>query len=217
VAKIRKIDRTPANGRRNYFLVDASFLANNYIEPALAPAGRERLRIEACQEWWQEIHHQLDAGTARVYVPDICIAESFKVLAKKYYTQHWFQTPAAFSGARRRLARDITMPAKLLKAQRRTVRFHDVSTSRDIIIAVDRFYELFMKSDLTVSLPDLIIVSTAKYLIDFFDVPKSLLHIVTLDRNLRAGTKKIPELPNAYDPTEAPDAVAKVFRDAPPA
>jgi hypothetical protein len=133
-------------------------------------------------------------------------------LAKKYYVEKWFATPAAFRSARSRLSNDITIPPKRLKAQKRVVRFHDVSTSRDIIIAVDRFYELFMKHHLEVSLPDLIIVATAKYLIDFFDTPKNQLHLVTLDRNLRRGTKKITELPNAYDPTLPSDGVAKVFR-----
>lgn len=212
MAKIRKIDRTPVDGKRTFFLVDASFLANRYIPPGVAPAGSQRTRLQACLDWWREIDQQLDAETARVYVPDICIAEAFKVLAKKYYQEHWFATPAAFGAARRRLSRDITIPPKQLKKQKRVVRFHDVSTSRDIIIAGDRFYELYLKRNLMVSVPDLIILATAKWLIDFFDAPKNLLHMVTLDRNRRTGTKQIVELPNAYDPTLSSDSVARVFR-----
>lgn len=79
-------------------------------------------------------------------------------------------------------------------------------TSRDVIISVDRFYELFHKNKKSVSLPDLLIVATAKYLLDFFDLPKARLHIITLDRPLWEGTRKTQELPNAYDPTHAQDA-----------
>ncbi len=43
------------------------------------------------------------------------------------------------------------------------------------------------------------------------DIPTTRLHMVDMDRTLRAGSKKISELPNAYDPTNAYDAVARVF------
>jgi hypothetical protein len=100
-----------------------------------------------------------------------------------------------------------------LRAATRKIQFHDISTTRDIIISVDRFYELFHKHGLeTVSVPDLIIVSTAKYLVDFYDIPPKRLHIVTLDKALRTGSQKIQELPNAYDPTEAADAATKIFQ-----
>ena len=80
-----------------------------------------------------------------------------------------------------------------------------------MIISVDRFYEVFHKAGLGVSLPDLVILATAKYLIDFYDIPKSHLHIVTLDGNLRDGSRKIQEIPTAYNPTRAQDAKSKVF------
>jgi hypothetical protein len=66
MGKVRKIDRVPGDGRRNYYLVDASFLANRYIPPDAAPAGHQRARIQACTNWWAEIDKQLDACTARV-------------------------------------------------------------------------------------------------------------------------------------------------------
>jgi predicted nucleic acid-binding protein len=211
VAKVRKIDRSPSG--RNHFIIDACFLANWAIPRHVAPPGHEQDRIDRCMEWWTEIEHQLDSGHARVYVPDICIAETFKVLAKKYYHQKWFSSAVAFNNSRNRLRKFITTPTSTLKAAKRSIRFHDVPTTRDIIISVDRFYELFHKNKLgRVSVPDLILVSTAKYLVDFFDVPRERLHLVTLDKALRAGSRKIQELPNAYDPTEAADSAAKVFR-----
>jgi len=61
------------------------------------------------------------------------------------------------------------------------------------------------------SVPDLIVAATAKYLREFFDIPKEWLHIVTLDRALREGIAKVPELPRAYDPTDPSHAANRVF------
>lgn len=211
MARIRRIYRNPSQGK-NYFVIDANFLANKYIPPQRAPNAREKTRIEKCRDWWKEIDTQLDFDKARVYIPDLCIAETFKVLAHKYYVERWFQK-SEYSNARNSLKRDITVLPKILRAHSRTIRYHDISTSRDIIISVDRFYEVFLKEGLNVSLPDLVILATAKYLIDFYDVPKNRIHIVTLDRNLRNGSKKIQELPNAYDPTK--DDRHKIFISLP--
>lgn len=209
--RIRKIDRFPEDGR-NYYVLDSSFLVNRVIPRAVAPSGEEQKQIACCMEWWREIDTQLSTGHARIYMPDICIAETFKTLAKKYYVENWFRTAASFNKARRRLHDFVTTTSKSLKAVKRSIRFHDVSTSRDIIISIDRFYELFHKHRVqSVSVPDLILVATAKYLVDFFDIPKAQLHIVTLDKALRRGSKKIPELPNAYDPTQPEDAAKRVF------
>jgi len=131
----------------------------------------------------------------------LCIAEAFKVLAKKYYTQGWFPNPASFSAAKRRLSLDVRTPNRMLRAQNRVVRFHDISTNRDIIVSVDRFFELFHRHGKNVGIVDLILVATAKHLMDFYDIPKPYLHIVTLDTALREGIAKVTELPNAYDPT----------------
>jgi predicted nucleic acid-binding protein len=208
---VRKISRNPQSGK-NYYLVDANFLANRFIDQKFAPDSSQKDRIAKCNEWWKEIQHQLKQGKARVYVPDVCIAETFKVLAKKYYDEKWFKS-VDLNNARNRLSKFVSVPPKTLKAQKRTIEVHDVSTTRDLIISVDRFYELFLKHKNNVSLMDLIIVATAKYLFDFFDIPKERLHIVTLDKALWKGSKKIQELPNAYDPTEKSDHAVRVFED----
>jgi len=212
LAKIRKIYRYP-DGSKNHFVVDANFLANRFIPPSCVHGANQVARIQHCNEWWDEIDAQLNADRARVYIPDICIAETFKVLAQKYYVEGWFTSPVDLNNARNRLRKAITTPTSVLKAAMRRIKYHDISTTRDIIISVDRFYELFHKSKLNVSLPDLIVVATAKYLVDFYDVPKQFLHIVTLDRQLRAGSQKIQELPNAYDPTESGDRRDRIFAD----
>ncbi len=208
--RVRKIKRNPNPGK-NYFLVDANFLANKYIPTSVAPNIQERTRIERCLEWWNEINAQIKKEKARVYVPDICIAETFKVLAKKYYLDKWFKSSSAMNNARNRFRKDIVNEPEKLRSAKRVISFHDLPTSRDVIISVDRFYHLFMKHRKNVQLPDLIIVGSAKYLLDFFDIPKQRLHIVTMDRALWEGSKKISELPNAYDPVQPSDYRDRVF------
>ena len=210
MARVRKIRRTLAEGR-NYYVIDANFLVNKYILPTRAPNRYQRRRIEKCLDWWTEIDQQVNSDKGRVYIPDLCIAEAFKVLAQKYYVDRWFPTSSTYSNAKKRLTKDITIDAKELAKYNRKIKYHDISTSRDLIIAVDRFFEVFFKSQLKVSLPDLILLVTAKYLTDFYDVPTKRIHIITLDRQLRSGAKLIQELPYVYDPTQTEDEVNKVF------
>jgi len=207
--RVRKIQCNPEF--MNFFLVDANFLANKYISTTFAPNTRQSNRIKQCQDWWVEIDREIRKQKARVFIPDVSIAEAYKTLAKKYYVENWFPSPQELNNARNRLSKDISTPYKTLRASNRHIRYHDISTSRDIIIAVDRFYEVFMKEGLEVSLPDLIILATAKYLLDFFSIPKDCLHIVTLDRNLYKGLKKIQELPKGYDPTLSEGAFDRIF------
>ena len=208
--RVRKIDRNPRDGK-NYYLVDACFLANRYIPADRVSSKKEKERIFACMRWWGEIQQQLKEERARIYVPDVCIAETFKVLANAYFKKGWFRSSQQHVYWRTRLRNDITVSSKMLRSQRRTIHIHDLPTCRDIIIAVDRFYEMFAKKDLKVSIPDLIIPASAKYLMDFFDIPKDRLHIITMDNNLRRLTKEISELPNAYNPTTKVDDVDRIF------
>jgi len=208
MSRPRKINRNPSG--TNFYLVDACFLANRYI-PANGLPKKERDRVERCKEWWKEIDAQLNNGKAIVYVPDVCIAEAFKVLANKYYKEHIFPTAVDYNKAKNRFSRDITITKKELTASNRKIRFHDISTSRDVIIAVDRFLEAFTKNDIYVSLPDLIILATAKYLIDFYRVPFSSLFIVTTDGSLHRGSRKVNDIPSAFDPKQKNETAAKVF------
>jgi hypothetical protein len=212
MARVRKILRHPSNGR-NFYLVDACFLANRVIPANLAPQGKELEgdRIRRCQEWWAEIDDQLKHDCARVYMPDICIAEAFKVLAKKYYMEGWFRKPSDLDAARRQLSNVVRTNTRSLQRGSRDVRFHDISTNRDVIVGVDRFFELFMKRKVNPSIPDLIVLATAKYLLEFFDIPRGQLHIVTMDVRLREGAARAADLPNAYDPTLKGHRVPAVF------
>jgi len=181
MAGVRKIHRNPREGK-NYYVVDASFLVNKYIPPNITRDPIESRRIEKCLQWWEEIDSQLSSNKARVYIPDLCIAETFKTLARKYYIDRWFRDYHAYRTSRSHLKKDITTSPDILRAKDRQIKYHDVLTSRDVIISVDRFFEVFHKKGHNVELPDLIILATAKYLMDFYDIPKHRLHIVTLDR-----------------------------------
>ncbi|RKZ06935.1 hypothetical protein DRQ32_10595, partial [bacterium] len=64
MSRVRKIFKQPEQGK-NYFIIDACFLANKYLPRELAPVGIERDRIDQCLEWWDEIDSQLEARTAR--------------------------------------------------------------------------------------------------------------------------------------------------------
>lgn len=209
MARVRKIKRAPSE--KIAYVIDANFLVNKFIPPALVTDTNERAVIEKSLEWWAEVDKQLQAGHALIYVPDICIAESFKVLAKKYYKHRYFKRPVDHKNARDKLAAFLQTPARTMRAANRRIKVHDVPTSRDLIISVDRFNELYHKHGKNVSVVDLLILATAKYLIDFYAIPKSRMNIITLDTALWEGSKKVQELPNAYHPGKASDAAARVF------
>jgi len=210
MANVRKIDNSPAGGRHHY-LVDANFLLNKHLPHGLAPTPHEQARIKACADWWSKIDKHVRGKRARVYCPDVCIAEAFKGLARKHYREKWFRTYADFAAARESLSADVRVPTKTLKAFDRIIPFHDISTNRDIIISVDRFFELFFKHGKNVQIADMILVATAKYLMDFYDIPKDRLHIVTLDNQLREAVGVAVDLPPAYDPTRPGHRAAVVF------
>lgn len=212
MARVRKISRHPSASRPNYFLVDACFLAEKHLPINTASAGQPQQNLRESKRWWEEIDRQLDAQRARVYIPDVFIAEAFKVLAKKYYQEDSYTDRGQYDRVRRRLSEDLRTPGEVLKRKERHIRFHDLPTSRDVIIAVDRFYELFMRHKKNVSVPDLLLVASAKYLMDFHDAQRDQIHMVTMDTALWSGTKKISELPNAYNPWEPADHFDRVFR-----
>jgi hypothetical protein len=132
-------------------------------------------------------------------------------LAKKYYRHGAFASAAKYGQARKKLSKDITVPVRALKLTNRRIRFHDISTSRDVIIAVDRFLEGFMRHNLRVSTPDVIILATAKYLIDFYKIPPSHLFIITCDGPLHKGSRLFRDIPAAYNPARGYETADNVF------
>jgi hypothetical protein len=76
-----------------------------------------------------------------------------------------------------------------------------IGRARALTLKPARFLGLFFKNGKRVQVADLLLAASAKYLMDFYDIPKASVHIVTLDVPLREGIAKVVELPNAYDPT----------------
>jgi hypothetical protein len=66
-------------------------------------------------------------------------------------------------------------------------------------VGVDRFFELFHTRLLKVSVPDLIVLATAKYPLEFFDLPKERLYIVVHHRG------SMPRLRGAWHPAHGSD------------
>ena len=79
-------------------MVDASFIAEKYIPIGTAPTKEVKERIRECKRWWNEIDRQVGDERARVYIPDVCIDEAFKVLAKKYYQESVYSSTIQLSG-----------------------------------------------------------------------------------------------------------------------
>ena len=200
---------------RNYFLVDANFLANRHINASHVSDKTEKERIKCAKEWWKEIRKQLINDQARVYVLDLCIAETFKVLARKYYNnEKIFSNYSSYNHAKEALAKDLTLSTKDAKKSVRKIKYHDIQTNRDIIISVDRFFEKSCKECKKfgeTGIVDLLILSTAKYLTDFYGLPRKKLYIVTQDNPLYKLAKSYADLPMAFNPSMKSDSAKKVF------
>lgn len=206
------------DGEKVYYLVDANFLANRHINETKVSAANEQHQIKCAKAWWKEIKTQLRNDQARVYILDLCIAEAFKVLARKYYNNEAiFANPGSYSHAKNALAKDLTLSAREAKKSIRSIKYHDIQTNRDIIISVDRFFEKSCKERKkygATSIVDLLILATAKYLVDFYGLPEDRLFIVTQDNALYKLAKSYADLPMVFNPAEPRDAADKVFRNA---
>jgi len=209
MARVRKITRNPKN--KNYYIVDTCFLVNKYLPENNFPE-LEKNRIIESKKWWKEIDSQLKKGKAKVFVPDICIAEAFKVLAKKYFSERKI-TNNEYSKIKELIGKDIRTTTRELKANNRKIDYHDISTNRDIIISTDRFLEAFSKHNPSVQIADLILLATAKYLIDFFDFDINDMQIITLDNKLRNGANSLKDVPYTYDPTLKINRAEVIFID----
>lgn len=207
--KRRAIHRQPQDC--NYFLVDTCFLVNKYLKPGWISDSHERRRVESCQDWWKEIERQINADQAKVYVPDLCIAEAFKVFARKNYVHRIFVN-GTYAQVRRRLRRDVHLPLREARKQKRKIRYHDMGTSRDVVISVDRFFEKMYKERVNVQIVDLILLATGKYLMDFYGFTRKNLFIVTMDKALYKLARGLTDVPTAFDPTLPRDTASKVFR-----
>lgn len=206
--RIRKIDRSPE--KKHYYIIDTNFLLNRFIPHENIRKENEKTRVLSCIEWWDIIDEQIKENKAKIFIPDICIAEAFKVLARKYYEEKLFKNHQEYSKWKRKLSNFVRVSTKALTKRNRKIAVHDISTNRDIIISVDRFFEIF--SSEKVQIVDLIVLATAKYLMDFYDFDPKDCSIISLDKPLRKGAKRLTDIPYIYDPTTERNKASKVFK-----
>ena len=166
-----------------FYLIDANFLIYHFLDASRISDISEQNRAREAQAYWKIIESQRKAGRAKVFVLDVCIAEAFKTLAKKYYNKSGiFPNAVYFKNARDRLRKEVQLSVKGASKSVRKVTFHDIQTTRDIIIGVDRFFENALKKGKNVGIIDLMILSTARYLIDFLGFDRAKLFIITMGR-----------------------------------
>jgi hypothetical protein len=170
---------------------------------------RERIMIVNSQAWWNIIDRQLHEGKAIVYVLNVCIAEAFKALEKQYIKNRI--TYLTYQKARENLRKCLILTPKAARKSKRDVKFHDIEINRDMVIGIDRFFESFLKNHPNVGTFDLLILSAAKYLIDFYNYSPDNLIVVTLDNALWQGSKQIPDIPYVYNPNHKSNYADKIF------
>lgn len=203
----------PNNPKNNIiYLIDTNFLAYRYFNVDKIKNKDEKDRAIAAQEYWVHINRHTKKGIAKVFVLDICIAETFKTLAKKYYGNSGvFPNSTYYKNACDRLRKNIQVTPGDAKKMIRKIKFHDIQINRDIIIGVDRFFENVYKKKMRVSVVDLLILSAARYLIDFLGFMRDAMYIVTMDKPLYKLARCYSELPAVFDPAEPVDRAKKVF------
>jgi hypothetical protein len=194
------------------YLIDTNVLVYRFLDESKITNTHERQRAECARLYWRHIDSQRRAGQARVFVLDVCIAEAFKTLAKYYYKHNGvFPRSVHYKQARDRLRREVQHSPREARKSRRQVTFHDIQTSRDIIIGVDRFFEKAHKKRKNVGIVDLLLLSTARYLIDFLGFERDRIQIITMDGALYDLARMYSELPSCYNPDRGVDHPNKVF------
>ena len=61
------------------------------------------------------------------------------------------------------------------------------------------------------SVVDLLILSAARYLVDFFGFPRDKIYVITMDKPLYKLARNYAELPSVFDPANSADEAQKVF------
>lgn len=206
----RCIPKKPPN--QVFYLVDANVLIYKFIDATKINDQHEQKRAHTAQSYWNHIDAQRKAGLAKVFVLDVCIAEAFKTLSKKNYDKSGlFPYPANYKNACDRLRKEVQLTTKEARKSQRIVTFHDIQTNQDIIVGIDRFFEMTHKKKKRVGVIDLLILSTAKYLTDFFGMNRDHIYIITMDGPLYDLARSYPELPSAFNPDRPTDNPMKVF------
>lgn len=193
-----------------HYIIDANFLINKYLDPKRISDINEKRRVINCKNYWENIDSQLRKNKAKIFILDICIAEVFKILSKKYYNGY-FANASSYKWTCDKLRRDICLSYTKAKKLDRKIKFHDIQLNRDIIIGIDRFFENINKKGINVSIVDILILSAAKYLLDFYSLTHDNLIVITIDNELYKIGKQFNDLPYVFNPNNKNDLASKVF------
>jgi hypothetical protein len=194
-----------------YYIVDSCFFSNKYLKKSEGDNPEDENRIENSIEWWEIIDWQVNEGKAIVFINDLCISETFKIIAKKYYQSKRFGKNR-YQSIRKEISNDISIGVGMLISKNRFIKYHNLTVDRDIIVGTSRFLEIAHKNNLqSLSVIDLTIISSAKYLMDFFRIKKEQIFILTGDTKLIKCTKISSDCPNAIDPINARNKYSSYF------
>jgi hypothetical protein len=92
------------------------------------------------------------------------------------------------------------------------VKYHNLLVDRDIIIGASRFLEIAHKNQLqSLSVIDLTILSSAKFLMDFFRIKKEHILVFTGDKKLIKCARKSGDLPSIIDPLQLKNKYSDYF------
>ena len=195
------------------YIVDPCFLFYKYVKEKDLCDKEDLKNFPHSHEYWKIISAQIISRKARVFVPDICIAETFNTFSKKRFNQEEKNfNNNTYHSCRKKFIKDISIRADAIRKANRNIEFYNISLNREIIIGIDRFYEKRSKNGKNkVSTVDLIILSTAMYLIDFFGISKKTVKIISRDNDLYDLARSFPELPDIFNPDKERDRANKVF------
>ncbi len=203
-----KIKKHPTKNNPNYFLIDSDFFVNRYLSKHLSylnlnsgNSGEES--IEKSALWWNEINSQLKNEIAYLFIPNVCISETFKVLAKRQYDkdEKIIKKYKYYKELIDEISEDLHVNPKLPETQKKKQRIHDLETNRDIVIGTDRFLRLIMKNGYkTISTFDLMLLVHGKLLLKHYNFNKRNLFIITGDKTLYNASKPFPDIPRVCCP-----------------
>lgn len=181
------------------YLVDSNFFANKYLDKINGDNQTDEDRIINCKLWWDVIDFQIKEEKAIVFITDLCISETFKIFAKKYYQLKKISS-SKYQRIRKKVTEDLHLSISELIAAKRSIKYHNLQADRDIIVGASRFLEIAHKNNLhSISVIDLVILSSAKYLIDFYKINKERIVIISGDTKLIQCSKKAKDIPTVID------------------
>jgi len=209
--RLVKIPLTPQ--KPLIYLVDSNFFANKYLESNNGENQVDTDRIENSRNWWQIIDFQIKEEKAIVFITDLCISETFKIIAKKYYQAKKISSPK-YQRIRKKITEDLHLSISHLISANRKIKYHNLQADRDIIVGASRFLEIAHKNNLdSISVIDLVILSSAKYLIDFYKISKEQIIIISGDQKLIKCSKKAPDIPTVIDALNPKNTPEKYYEN----